>query len=594
MLYGSEEPISYTLKSNSGNISKRTDYIEGVLSMIKRRHLETNSELSREFYSKYMAEKKCKVCNGKKLSAAALSIKINDLDIIDVTQLSIGDCINFFLNLKLTDKQKQIAELALKEILERLSFLNNVGLNYLSLSRSASTLSGGEMQRIRLATQIGSQLTGVLYVLDEPSIGLHQKDNDLLIDSLKKMRDIGNTLLVVEHDLDTIAKSDYVIDVGPGAGQYGGEIIATGTPKEIVNNKNSITGLYLSGKESIEVPKKRRTGNGKKIILKGANMNNLKDVDITIPLGEFICVTGVSGSGKSTLINNVLVSNILKMLTNPFISAPKIRSLVGADHLDKMIIVSQDPIGRTPKSNPATYVGVFDDIRELFASLPDAKAKGFTKSTFSFNVPGGRCEKCQGDGEIKIEMHFLPNVYVKCDECLGRKYNEEVLSVLYKGKSIYDVLEMNVTEAAEFFKNIPNIKHKLDIMNDVGVGYIKLGLNSTYLSGGEAQRIKLAKFLQKKPSKDTLLILDEPTTGLHIQDIKKLISVLNRIVDAGSTIIVIEHNLDLIKCADYVIDMGPDGGEYGGEIIATGTPEQVALKADISYTGKYLKKILKK
>ncbi|MDR2829333.1 MAG: excinuclease ABC subunit UvrA, partial [Mycoplasmataceae bacterium] len=594
MLYGSEEPISYTLKSNSGNISKRTDYIEGVLSMIKRRHLETNSELSREFYSKYMAEKKCKICNGKKLSAAALSIKINGLDIIDVTELSIGDCINFFLNLKLTDKQKQIAELALKEIIERLSFLNNVGLNYLSLSRSASTLSGGEMQRIRLATQIGSQLTGVLYVLDEPSIGLHQKDNDLLIDSLKKMRDIGNTLLVVEHDLDTIAKSDYVIDVGPGAGQYGGEIIATGTPKEIINNKNSITGQYLSGREEIEVPKKRRVGNGKRIILKGANMNNLKDVDLTIPLGQFICITGVSGSGKSTLINDVLVSNIQKMLTSPFISAPKIRSLVGADHLDKIIIVSQDPIGRTPKSNPATYVGVFDDIRDLFASLPDAKAKGFTKSTFSFNVPGGRCEKCQGDGEIKIEMHFLPNVYVKCDECLGKKYNEEVLSVLYKGKSIYDVLEMNVTEAAEFFKNIPNIKHKLDIMNDVGIGYIKLGLNSTYLSGGEAQRIKLAKFLQKKPSKDTLLILDEPTTGLHIHDIKKLISVLNRIVDAGSTIIVIEHNLDLIKCADYVIDMGPDGGEYGGEIIATGTPEQIALKGDISYTGKYLKKILKK
>ncbi|GMO15230.1 MAG: excinuclease ABC subunit UvrA [Mycoplasmoidaceae bacterium] len=593
MLYGSDEPIAYSIKSNSGNIFKKNDYIEGVLSMIKRRHLETNSEMAREFYSKYMAEKQCKECKGKKLSPAALSIKINGKDIIDVTEMSIANCIEFFLKLKLTDKQKQIADLALKEILERLNFLNNVGLNYLSLSRTASTLSGGELQRIRLATQIGSQLTGVLYVLDEPSIGLHQKDNDQLINSLKKMRDIGNSLLVVEHDLDTIEKSDYIIDVGPSAGQHGGEIIAVGTPEEIKKNKLSITGRYLSGSEIIEVPTKRRTGNGKKIIIRGAKLNNLKDVDLSIPLGQFVCVTGVSGSGKSTLINKVMVENIQKVISNPFVNPPKIRALVGADHLDKLIIVSQEPIGRTPKSNPATYVGVMDDIRDLYASLPESKIKGFTKSTFSFNVPGGRCEKCQGDGEIKIEMHFLPNVYVKCDECLGRKYNNEVLSVTYKNKSIYDVLEMTVLEALEFFKNIPNIKHKLDIMNDVGIGYLKLGLNSTYLSGGEAQRIKLAKFLQKKPSMNTLLILDEPTTGLHIHDIKKLISVLNRIVDAGSSIIVIEHNLDLIKCADHVIDLGPDGGEYGGEIIATGTPEQVASKSDISYTGKYLKQILK-
>jgi excinuclease ABC subunit A len=591
-MYGSDEEINLNIKSNSGNVYKKTEYVEGVLAMIKRRHLETSSEMARDFYSKYMAQITCKVCKGKKLSPAALSIKINDKNIIDVTELSIQNCIDFFLNLKLTDKQQQIANLALKEILERLQFLNNVGLNYLSLSRSAMTLSGGEMQRIRLATQIGSHLSGVLYVLDEPSIGLHQKDNTQLINSLKKMRDIGNTLLVVEHDLETIAMSDYVIDVGPGAGQYGGEIIAVGTPEEIKKNKNSITGRFLSGEDRIETPEKRRPGNGKKIIIKGIKLNNLKNVDVTIPLGQFICVTGVSGSGKSTLINDVLSTNIQKVLTNPFIDAPKVGSIVGVSHLDKMILVNQEPIGRTPKSNPATYVGVFDDIRDLFASLPESKARGYTKSTFSFNVPGGRCEKCQGDGVIKIEMHFLPNVYVKCDECDGKKYNDEVLSVKYKGKSIYDVLEMTVIEALDFFKNIPNIKHKLDTMNDVGLGYIKLGLNSTYLSGGEAQRIKLAKFLQKRAGKDTLIILDEPTTGLHQKDIKKLIEVLNRIVDAGTSIIVIEHNLDLIKCADHIIDMGPDGGEYGGQIVATGTPEQVVKNSKKSYTAEYLKKYL--
>jgi excinuclease ABC subunit A len=593
IFYGSDEPINYSLKSSSGNIFKKTEYIEGVLAMIKRRHLETSSEMAREFYSKYMSEKKCKYCHGKRLSQAALSIKIDNKDIIDVTELSIADAIDFFLNLKLTEQQMKIASLAVKEIIERLSFLNNVGLNYLSLSRTAATLSGGEAQRIRLATQIGSRLTGVLYVLDEPSIGLHQKDNTQLIKSLKAMRDIGNSLLVVEHDLETIEESDYVIDVGPGAGQYGGEIIAAGTPKEIANNPKSITGEYLSKKKNIDVPKKRRPGNGKKIIVKGATLNNLKNVDVTIPLGQFICITGVSGSGKSTLINDILANNIKKLLTSPFIDAPKVRSLVGVGHLDKLIIVNQDPIGRTPKSNPATYVGVFDDIRDLFASLPDAKSAGFTKSTFSFNVPGGRCENCQGDGEIKIEMHFLPNVYVKCNECNGMKYNDEVLSIRYKNKNIYEVLEMDVTEALEFFKNIPSIKHKLDIMNDVGLGYIKLGLNSTHLSGGEAQRIKLAKFLQKRATKDTLLILDEPTTGLHIDDIKKLISTINRIVDNGSSVIVIEHNLDLIKCCDYIIDLGPDGGKYGGKIIATGSPEQIIEKEDISYTAKYLKKYLK-
>ncbi|MDR2636285.1 MAG: excinuclease ABC subunit UvrA, partial [Mycoplasmataceae bacterium] len=593
ILYGSDEAIDYSIKSSNGNVFKKFDYVEGVLAMIKRRHLETSSEMAREFYSKYMSEKKCDVCKGKRLSSAALSIKIEDKDIIDVTNLSINDAIDFFLNLKLNKQQLEIGKLAIKEIIERLSFLNNVGLNYLSLSRTAGTLSGGEAQRIRLATQIGSKLTGVLYVLDEPSIGLHQKDNVQLIKTLKEMRDLGNTLLVVEHDLETIEESDYVIDVGPGAGKYGGKIIATGTPNEIKCDPNSITGKYLSGKEKIETPLKRRTGNGKKIILKGISQNNLKNVDLTIPLGQFICVTGVSGSGKSTLINDVLANNIRKLLTSPFIDAPKLRSIVGVSHLDKLIIISQDPIGRTPKSNPATYVGVFDDIRDLFASLPESKSKGYTKSTFSFNVPGGRCEKCQGDGEIKIEMHFLPNVYVKCDECDGKKYNNEVLSVTYKNKSIYDVLEMDVSDALEFFKNIPNIKRKLDIMNDVGLGYIKLGLNSTYLSGGEAQRIKLAKFLQKPTTKDTLIILDEPTTGLHIDDIKKLISIINRIVDNGATVVVIEHNLDLIKCCDYVIDLGPDGGKYGGKIIATGTPEQITKKSDISYTGKFLKKVLK-
>lgn len=469
----------------------------------------------------------------------------------------------------------------------------NVGLNYLTLSRNANTLSGGEAQRIRLATQIGSSLTGVLYVLDEPSIGLHQKDNGMLIQTLKNMRDLGNSILVVEHDEETMMASDYIIDIGPGAGINGGNVVAAGNPIEVMDNPKSLTGQYLSKKLKIEIPKSRRTGNGQKIILKGCKQNNLKNIDVTFPLGKFICVTGVSGSGKSTLVIDTLATNIQKTLFNPFISAGKIKSISGIQNIDKLIIVSQYPIGRTPRSNPATYTGVFDDIRELFANIPEAKAEGYKKGRFSFNLPGGRCEKCQGDGVIRINMQFLPDVYVKCDECHGKKYNDETLSIKYRGKSIYDVLEMSIDEALEFFKNIPNIHHKISLLCDVGLGYLKLGANADRLSGGGAQRIKLAKFLQKNSNKNTILILDEPTTGLHTDDVKKLINVLNRIVDNGATLIVIEHNLDLIKCTDYIIGMGPDGGEYGGEIIATGTPEQLANQKDKSYTAKYLDQKLK-
>ncbi|MDE7112126.1 MAG: excinuclease ABC subunit UvrA, partial [Malacoplasma sp.] len=490
------------------------------------------------------------------------------------------------------ETDKKIANLALKEVIDRLSFLENVGLDYLTLSRNASTLSGGESQRIRLATQIGSSLTGVLYVLDEPSIGLHQKDNDKLINTLKKMRDLGNTLLVVEHDEDTMRASDYLIDIGPKAGDNGGEVVACGTLDEVCKVKNSITAQYLSKKLKIEIPKKRRVGNGKTIELIGATGNNLKNVSVTFPLNKLIAITGVSGSGKSTLINETLIKGIEKKLTNPFEITAPFKDIKGLKNVDKVVKVSQDPIGRTPRSNPATYVSVFDDIRDLFANTKEAKARGFLKGRFSFNVTGGRCENCSGDGLIRIEMHFLPDVYVKCTDCNGKKYNEETLQVLYKGKSIYDVLEMSVLEARDFFYEIPEIKRKLDLMIDVGVDYLKLGTPSTHLSGGEAQRIKLAKYLQKRATGKTIYVLDEPTTGLHTHDIAKLIEVLNRIVNNGDTVIVIEHNLDLIKTADYVVDLGPDGGINGGQVVAYGTPEEIVDKKAVSYTGLFLEKVL--
>lgn len=593
VFHGTEENIEYVIENKQGRKKEAYGPIEGISDLIKRRYYETSSELAREFYNKFMSNIKCNVCLGKKLSKEALSIKIDNYDIIQLTDLNITKLNEFFMNLKLSEDDTKIANLVLKEIISRLSFLENVGLNYLTLSRTASTLSGGESQRIRLATQIGSALTGVLYVLDEPSIGLHQKDNEKLIKTLKNMRDIGNSLIVVEHDEETIRESDYLIDIGPGAGIYGGQVVAYGTVADVANNDKSITGRYLSGLEKIDIPKNRRGGNGKVIELFGAKGNNLKNINVKFPLGKLITVTGVSGSGKSTLINETFVKAIEKKIYNNFIVPSEYKAIKGIENVDKIVKVSQDPIGRTPRSNPATYISVFDDIRELFAKTIEAKARGYEKGRFSFNVKGGRCENCSGDGLIKIEMHFLPDVYVKCGVCNGKKYNEETLQVLYKGKSIYDVLEMNVTEAVDFFYENPEIKRKLDLMVDVGLHYLKLGTPSTQLSGGEAQRIKLAKYLQKKPTGKTIYVLDEPSTGLHIHDIKKLIEVLNKIVDHGDTVIIVEHNLDMIKVADYVIDLGPDGGDCGGKVIATGTPEQVAFQKDNSYTGYFLNKILK-
>lgn len=591
ILYGSDEQLEFNYVSNNGNTRKTTDYFEGIINNLERRYIETKSGWIREWLDKFMMELPCTTCGGARLNESVLSVKINRKNIYEMTCLSIEDLYNFLNDLKLNKEQEKIAELILKEIKDRLKFLINVGLGYLTLNRMAGTLSGGEAGRIRLATQIGSRLTGVLYVLDEPSIGLHQRDNTRLINSLLEMRDLGNTLVVVEHDTDTMLASDYLVDVGPLAGIHGGEIVASGTPKEVMNNKNSLTGQYLSGKLKIEVPSKRRKGNGKYIEIKGASEHNLKNIDVKIPLGKFVCVTGVSGSGKSSLINEILYKAVASNLYKTKEKPGKHKKIIGLENIDKVIDISQAPIGRTPRSNPATYVGVFDDIRDVFASTKEAKMRGYDKGRFSFNVKGGRCEACWGDGVKKIEMHFLPDVYVPCEVCHGTRYNRETLQIKYKGKSIYDVLEMNVEEALEFFKNIPKVKDKLQVLMDVGLSYMKLGQSAPTLSGGEAGRVKLAKELQKKPTGKSLFILDEPTTGLHTHDIKKLLQILNRIVDNGDTVLVIEHNLDVIKVADYIIDLGPEGGNGGGSVIALGTPEEV-IKNNNSYTGQFLKGVI--
>ncbi len=593
ILYGSPDEINFKHVSKNGNVRYTKDYYEGVVRNLQRRYMETKSTWIREWIEQYMTEHTCPTCKGARLNDQVLSVRVGRKNIYELTKMSIGDIKKFFTSLKFNKEQAEISKTILKEIMSRLQFLIDVGLEYLTLARTASTLSGGESQRIRLATQIGSQLTGVLYVLDEPSIGLHQRDNQRLIDSLLNMRDLGNTLIVVEHDIDTMLASDYLVDIGPSAGQYGGEIVAAGTPKEVMENERSITGRYLSGKEKIYIPKKRRQGNGKFLEVRGAKENNLKNINVKFPLGTFICVTGVSGSGKSSLVNEILYKAVANSLYRSKVKPGKHRSVKGIEHIDKVVEISQAPIGRTPRSNPATYTGVFDDIRETFAMTKEAKIRGYSKGRFSFNVKGGRCEACQGDGVKKIEMHFLPDVYVPCEVCGGTRYNRETLEIKYKNKNIHDVLEMRVSEALEFFENIPKAYHKLQTLVDVGLSYIKLGQSAPTLSGGEAARVKLAKELQKKPTGKTLFILDEPTTGLHSEDIKKLLVILNRIVDNGDTVIVIEHNLDVIKTADFIIDLGPEGGDYGGEVVATGTPEEVA-KVKESYTGQFLKKVLKK
>ena len=591
ILYGSDEPIKFEIVSSGGNKYSKNQPIEGVKTLIERRYEETTSKMSKEWYYSYMFESVCPKCHGARLNDKVLAIKVNGKNIYEFTQMSIKDAYDFLENLKLSKSQMEIAKLLLAEVKSRLKFLIDVGLDYLTLDRIAGSLSGGEAQRIRLATQIGSTLTGVLYVLDEPSIGLHQRDNGKLIATLKRMRDLGNTVIVVEHDEETMMESDLIVDVGPGAGKEGGNIVFCGTPSEILKSQNSITGMYLSGRKKIEVPTVRRKGNGKEIKIIGACEHNLKNIDVSFPLGKFICVTGVSGSGKSTLVNEILTKGVMKNLNRVRVKPGAHKKINGLNNIDKIVAISQDPIGRTPRSNPATYTGVFDDIRDLFASTPDAKERGYDKGRFSFNVQGGRCEACWGDGVKKISMLFVPDVYVECEECHGKRYNSETLEVKYKGKSIYDVLKMNVKEALEFFKNHPKIRNKLQTLYDVGLGYVELGQSATTLSGGEAQRVKLASELQKKATGKTLFVLDEPTTGLHMEDVKKLISIIDRIVDNGDTVVVIEHNLDVIKCADYIIDLGKEGGDGGGEIIATGSPEEVAKCKD-SYTGQYLRKVL--
>lgn len=591
ILVGSKEPISYEITTSGQNTYKKKAYIEGIATLIERRYVQTTSSFSREYYNSYLVDTACPKCGGRRLSQEALSVLIGGKNIYDFTLMTISDALDFINNLVLTETEEKIAFLIFKEIKDRLNFLVNVGLDYLTLSRLSATLSGGESQRIRLATQIGSHLSGVLYVLDEPSIGLHQRDNSKLIDALKEMRDLGNTLIVVEHDEEMMMKADYLVDVGPGAGVHGGEIMAAGTPEEVMENENSITGQYLSKKKIIPVPKVRRSGNGKFLKIINARENNLKNIDVTIPEGVLTVVTGVSGSGKSTLINETLLKTLMKNLYRSKVVPGKCDDIIGWNDFDRVIDIDQSPIGRTPRSNPATYTGVFDNIRDLFTETVEAKMRGYKKGRFSFNVKGGRCERCWGDGVIRIEMHFLPDVYVPCEECHGKRYNQETLEVKYKGKSIADVLDMTVEEAVEFFEKIPAIKNKLETMKNVGLGYIKLGQSATTLSGGEAQRVKLASELHRKITPSTIYLLDEPTTGLHTDDVKRLLEVINYIVEQGATVIIIEHNLDVIKTADYIIDLGPEGGNRGGNVVACGTPEEIA-KVEESYTGQFLKKVL--
>lgn len=593
VLNGTSEPFHFHYENDFGGVRDVETSFEGVMTNIKRRYHDTNSDFTREQMRLYMTELTCKTCDGYRLNPQALSVQINGTNIGQTNELSIQHAVEFFENLTLSEQEKVIARPILKEVNDRLSFLENVGLDYLTLSRASGTLSGGEAQRIRLATQIGSNLSGVLYILDEPSIGLHQRDNDRLIGSLKKMRDLGNTLVVVEHDEDTMRAADYLIDVGPGAGHQGGEIVSAGTPDQVAKDKHSLTGQYLSGKKSIPVPETRRKGTGKAIKITGATENNLKNISVEFPLGEFVAVTGVSGSGKSTLVNSILKKALAQKINRNSAKPGKFKTISGYEGIEKIIDIDQSPIGRTPRSNPATYTSVFDDIRDLFAQTNEAKMRGYKKGRFSFNVKGGRCEACRGDGIIKIEMHFLPDVYVPCEVCHGKRYNSETLEVHYKGKSIADILEMTVEDAVEFFQPIPKIHRKLQTIVDVGLGYVTMGQPATTLSGGEAQRMKLASELHKISNGKNFYILDEPTTGLHTDDIARLLHVLQRLVDAGNTVLVIEHNLDVIKTADHLIDLGPEGGEGGGTILATGTPEEL-VKVKESYTGHYLKKIMQK
>ena len=592
LLYGTKgEKIKLQREKGLSQSTYFTDF-EGIVNNLERRFRESNSEWMREEISSYMSSVECPECHGDRLKKEVLAVTVGGINISDFCKMSVVDALSFIEHLNLTEREHMIADRVLKEITERLGFLQSVGLEYLTLSRSASTLSGGESQRIRLATQIGSYLVGVLYILDEPSIGLHQRDNDKLIATLKRLRDLGNTLIVVEHDDETMLAADYIVDIGPGAGRHGGEVVFAGTVEDMMKCDASITGQYLSGKKKIPVPKERRKGDGRYLEIKGAAENNLKNIDVKLPLGVFTAITGVSGSGKSSLVNEILYKKLAHELNGARTKAGKHEDMIGIEQLDKVIDINQSPIGRTPRSNPATYTGVFTDIREVFAQTNEAKMRGYNSGRFSFNVKGGRCEACEGDGIIKIEMHFLPDIYVPCEVCKGKRYNRETLEIKYKGKTIYDILEMTVEEGLQFFANHQKISRKLQTLYDVGLGYVKIGQPATTLSGGEAQRVKLATELSRRPTGRTIYILDEPTTGLHADDVNKLIQVLQKLVDSGNTVVVIEHNLDVIKTADYIIDLGPEGGDKGGEVVVCGTPEEV-VQCERSYTGRYLKKMLK-